>query len=329
MPSGYLEKLAPEVLQDFADAIVIVNLKTCKILDVNLKATNMFGYTRKAMLGMSVFKIHSLGDKQYIEGLLKKIGLAKSEYYCDIPCVHADGHIFVVDIACRVLKHTGGMIATGFFRERCKLKEETTSWSSIYQHLAESIGYGMCLAANHKIIYANQAFTDMIGATSSLEVIGRKLIDIVPPVCHEKFRKDYENAISGITSVLTMKCQVMKFDRSEITVHLRASRIMLHGEWALQLLFSNPHNGPQRIFTNGDLSRMKDMPWVKSLTKREIEILCLLCKGNTGKEIAHKLNISVRTVAAHKRNVMCKLGIHNIAELISSAIRNNVFNLDE
>jgi DNA-binding NarL/FixJ family response regulator len=63
------------------------------------------------------------------------------------------------------------------------------------------------------------------------------------------------------------------------------------------------------------------------LTARELEILQLIVDGQSNKEIANKLNLSVNTVAAHRANMMDALGIHKTAELVVYAIRNGLVNL--
>ena len=53
-------------------------------------------------------------------------------------------------------------------------------------------------------------------------------------------------------------------------------------------------------------------------------MLKVLAEGNSVKEIAGGLNLSVKTVEAHKFNLMRKLGIHNKAELVMWAIQKRV-----
>lgn len=58
---------------------------------------------------------------------------------------------------------------------------------------------------------------------------------------------------------------------------------------------------------------------VESLTPREIEILRMLAKGYTNRQIAEVLRISVRTVEGHRANVMSKLDVHSRVELTGYA----------
>ena len=56
------------------------------------------------------------------------------------------------------------------------------------------------------------------------------------------------------------------------------------------------------------------------LTTRQREVLQLLAEGKSTNEIASLLQVTVKTVETHRRNVMNKLGIHSIAELTKYAI---------
>ncbi len=59
---------------------------------------------------------------------------------------------------------------------------------------------------------------------------------------------------------------------------------------------------------------------IKLLTRREREVLKLIVKGMTSKEVAEKLSISKRTVDVHRTNIMQKLQVDNLAELIKFSI---------
>lgn len=57
------------------------------------------------------------------------------------------------------------------------------------------------------------------------------------------------------------------------------------------------------------------------LSCRELEILALLVQGKTGKEIAATLNVGVETVRSHRKKMMKKLDVSNVARLINAAFR--------
>src|ERR1700679_514912 len=71
----------------------------------------------------------------------------------------------------------------------------------------------------------------------------------------------------------------------------------------------------------------KMRPRISTLTPREREILKLLAEGNSVKEIAVLLGLSVKTVEAHKFNLMRKLDIHNKAQLVTYAIQKKIIKI--
>jgi DNA-binding NarL/FixJ family response regulator len=66
----------------------------------------------------------------------------------------------------------------------------------------------------------------------------------------------------------------------------------------------------------------------RALSPREREVLQLAAEGRSTKEIASALNLSVKTVETHRRQIMDKLGIYNLAGLIKYAMREGIASLD-
>ena len=67
---------------------------------------------------------------------------------------------------------------------------------------------------------------------------------------------------------------------------------------------------------------------VNILTKREREILQLIAESHSTREIAKKLEISVKTAENHRTNLMRKLDLHNVASLTRYAINNGLISID-
>ena len=72
---------------------------------------------------------------------------------------------------------------------------------------------------------------------------------------------------------------------------------------------------------NSDADRHRES---NEISEREREILVLVAGGMTNKEIADKLNISVHTVIAHRKNISRKTGIKSVAGLTVYAMMNNM-----
>ena len=68
-------------------------------------------------------------------------------------------------------------------------------------------------------------------------------------------------------------------------------------------------------------------PPISVLGRREREVLALLAEGSNSREIAGKLDISLATVEVHRRNIMHKLGLHNVVQLTRYAIKKGLTSL--
>jgi len=63
---------------------------------------------------------------------------------------------------------------------------------------------------------------------------------------------------------------------------------------------------------------------ISTLTPREREVVQMVAEGKSTKEVAEKLKISAKTADTHRTNVMRKLKLHSVSELVRFAIRNKL-----
>jgi DNA-binding NarL/FixJ family response regulator len=106
---------------------------------------------------------------------------------------------------------------------------------------------------------------------------------------------------------------------SELIDAIRAVRrgdIYIHPAMARALLRDMAPPGP---------GTAKETP-VETLTPREIDVLRLIAKGCTNRQMADILSISVRTVEGHRANLMSKLNLHGRVELVRYARENDLLN---
>jgi DNA-binding NarL/FixJ family response regulator len=81
------------------------------------------------------------------------------------------------------------------------------------------------------------------------------------------------------------------------------------------------------LIMTGYLRRYRLGPAAAKVTKlspREREVLQLLGEGKTSKEVAILLNVKVKTAETHRSNIMLKLNLHSIVELVLYAVRNEI-----
>ncbi len=76
-----------------------------------------------------------------------------------------------------------------------------------------------------------------------------------------------------------------------------------------------------------EISAEKDDSVRSVLTAREVEVLQLLVEGKSTKQTASTLSVSIKTIEAHRQNIMKKLNIDNIVDLVKYAIREGIITL--
>jgi DNA-binding NarL/FixJ family response regulator len=77
----------------------------------------------------------------------------------------------------------------------------------------------------------------------------------------------------------------------------------------------------------GHVVARNEAPNLPTLTVREREITQLLAEGKRSKEVATLLNLSTKTVETHRSNIMRKLSLHSIRDLVVYAIKNNIIQI--
>ena len=78
------------------------------------------------------------------------------------------------------------------------------------------------------------------------------------------------------------------------------------------------------ILLNGFLEKPSYIRPVNHITRRETEVLKLLARGRANKDIASELGISLRTVETHRANIMQKLQLHSVQDLVRYAVRHKL-----
>ncbi|MBD2457694.1 response regulator transcription factor [Nostoc sp. FACHB-87] len=101
-------------------------------------------------------------------------------------------------------------------------------------------------------------------------------------------------------------------------------RIALLNE-ELKLEVVKQHKVISELLVNEECVYSTDQP-TSVLTSRQIEILRLIAKGLSTKEIAESINVSTKTVEAHRVQLMKRLNIHDVVGLVRYADRHGIVN---
>lgn len=91
---------------------------------------------------------------------------------------------------------------------------------------------------------------------------------------------------------------------------------------------------PLMARVNERLERVRSEPvaapaYPGGLTRREVEVLCLIANGKTDRSIAEELVIAESTVRRHISNIYAKIGASNRAEATRYALREGLLSLDD
>lgn len=79
----------------------------------------------------------------------------------------------------------------------------------------------------------------------------------------------------------------------------------------------------------GIQARKNEVPHNHNLTARQLEILRLIVRGKSTREIAGGLGLSIKTVETHRAQVMKRLQIHDVAGLVLFCVREGIISLDD
>ncbi len=81
--------------------------------------------------------------------------------------------------------------------------------------------------------------------------------------------------------------------------------------------------GMEKYFSSSDPVKFNQA----ALTDKQMQVLQLLAEGQSTKEIAYNLGLSIKTIDSHRHNIMSKLKLHSIAELTKYAIKEGITEL--
>lgn len=93
--------------------------------------------------------------------------------------------------------------------------------------------------------------------------------------------------------------------------------------------YISPSIARMYVDSDGNLfSASEEKPIPIDISKKEKQVLQLVAEGDKNREIAEKLGVSIKTVESHRRNLMKKLNIFNIAGLTKFAIKEGIVSLE-
>jgi len=144
--------------------------------------------------------------------------------------------------------------------------------------------------------------------------------------------KKVKETFKGKVVVLTMHSERSKLDEA---IELGIDGYILKDSdrdefmYALNSISKGKQFYSSTLLESG-INQQKEMPTdvVTQLTDRETEVLKLVAEGFSNGEIGERLFLSPKTIDSHRTNLMKKLEVHNVVELVRYAIKNKIVKLD-
>jgi two-component system response regulator NreC len=175
---------------------------------------------------------------------------------------------------------------------------------------------------------------DVVAEADTAAECLRKVEELRPAVvlaCEDAFDSSTQEAVLRITQsspqtkiifLSSREHNTESFDATNVAAGSSSSRRTSAENLLAMLRTACGVYRPDR--RQNSVTSITPFPAKNILTAREREVLKLLAEGKTVRAAASILGVSVKTVDAHKFNLMRKLGIHNKAELVMFAIQKNV-----
>lgn len=211
--------------------------------------------------------------------------------------------------------------------------------------------YNIALADDHALIL--DGISTLIKDQPNLNIVykarnGKELIDFVelstPDICIIDMEMPILNGLQASELLLkkypNLKIIILTMYQ-ELSIMKNLINIGIHGYLLKtsdkdELLFAINQVIKGKTYFDGKLvnqnmasneasnSSNTDISKVSRLSEREKEVATLLCNGLSNKQVAKKLFLSSSTVDNHRTNLMRKLDVHNVVELIRFCLRNGI-----
>ncbi|OLE74001.1 MAG: DNA-binding response regulator [Acidobacteria bacterium 13_1_20CM_2_57_8] len=209
------------------------------------------------------------------------------------------------------------------------------------------------LADDHKLVRAG--FRAMLDSLGDVEIVGETgdgrealelirqhrpdvaLLDITMPSLTglevaARVANEMQNVRIIILSMHTTEDYIARAVRAGVSGYLLKNADPVELELALRAavngqMYMSPTVSKQLV--DDYLRRMgSDAGPEEQLTTRQREILQLIAEGKSTKDIAVTLDLSIKTVETHRKDLMDRLGIHDVAGLVRYAIRAGIIKAD-
>lgn len=226
------------------DPIFLLDRKG-NIKDVNRKTAEMTGYAKEELVGKGLAQLKILTPKSkalILKNFALRMAGQKIEPY-EIRAIRKDGTVIPTEINAAPIREkgkiVGDMAILRDLRERKAAEKAVAESRRRYEKLVESSPFGIVVHSQGKIVYANPAALDLIGAENSDEIKNKSVISFVPP----EFRPQVRARIAEMTKtgrpVPKFEEIFIRLDSRPINVEVVGVPITYEGKPSIQVIFTD------------------------------------------------------------------------------------------
>jgi PAS domain S-box-containing protein len=175
---------------------------------------------------------------------------------------------------------------------------------------------GVFIYQDEKFIYVNSKFCEISGYSKN-ELLEMSIENLCSPVKTNSAISKIYNCLKGKQTNVHEQINMLKKGQIEVMIDCYVIPITMKGREALV-------GKVVELNTNEKVDQLAFLKSSIKLTKREMEVLYLICEGKATKNIADKLFLSQRTIETHRVNLLKKTKSYNAADLVMFALKNKV-----
>ncbi|MEA3317083.1 MAG: LuxR C-terminal-related transcriptional regulator, partial [Bacteroidota bacterium] len=187
-----------------------------------------------------------------------------------------------------------------------------------FNYLMDHSVSGIYIYQEEKLKYVNKTLCQILGYTNK-ELLGINLVNIIYKDDIQIVSEKITKCIKGIYKDLSVRFEVIRKDQKVIKIELIGNILNIRNKKSLI--------GSIREIKINESKSIKTIKSKISLTKRETEILKLICDGYSNIEIAKRLHISERTSESHRANILSKTNSKNSVRLAIFAIKHGIYKI--
>ena len=247
-----------KAFQTSPDSININRLKDGLYLDINEGFTNITGYTKEDVVGKTSLEINIWSNPEDRSRLVETLRTNGQVTNFEAHFRMKDGRTRVGLMSARIIEIDGQACILSITRDitnRRQANIELSESEERFRLLAETAPIGIILHKDEEIFYANPAATQILGASDSRELIGRKIVDHI----HPDYRPTVQDRVRTMQEVNRaaplIEEKYLRLDGSTVDVEVTAVPFIAQGERMYQVII---HDISERKWTEAALQEKTD-----------------------------------------------------------------------